>query len=60
MDLMTDVSAWEYPRGRGGIRPFLTERHQHNKDGIDGMYPPNEYAEFRMGLGFVERRFQST
>ena len=26
MDLITEVSAWEYPRGSGGMRPLLSNK----------------------------------
>jgi hypothetical protein len=59
MALMTPNSDCEYPLGRGGIRPFLKTRvNQSFDEGGRDDDAPNEYAELRVCLGFVERGFE--
>ena len=60
MDLITDVSACEYPRGSGGMRPFLLNKSAtRKKERKMHANVPNTNAQFGVCLGFVEWRFES-
>jgi hypothetical protein len=56
--LMTLDSAWLYPFGKGGIRPFLHMQRFRRFWRTRGKNSPYKYTQFSMSLGFMEWRLQ--